>query len=445
VTAMGQVKIDTEGVRTLAQYTQGALEEVARIRTELLRAQGQLDHGPGADAFGKLLAALTDFGTVLADDRRNLVTEVLSIEAEDGVAPGAMTAQSPIPAKAAPGTVYVVVPMMSALVVREPTPPPEPWNTTWVTPSGVVPVGGATRPLSAGDNSIGDKWEAKSESDSDVGHNSSYASHEVRISGGANTSETTDSSGNTTYNWDTYQEMILKAQAGTSGNVGPVNYDLHGAAEAGARADQHLWVRGGPDGFGVGGEANAVAYADANASAGVGADGVGSANAKAGATAGAEAHAHGHGEVGPTGVKGGVGATAFSGADATVGLNGELGPLRGGREISVGTGIGVGLSGDFSLDWDDIGFDLGGKLGLGLALGIDTNFHFSPSGFVDGLGSIFDGENPLDAAGAEWDKQANDAAQQQADQASERGDDAGIHEVASAGDAPPDIKARHLS
>ncbi len=95
---MPRIVIDTDGVRTLAQYTRGAVDQVAQIRLELMRAERELNHQVGADAYGPLLGRLTDLVTVLSDDHRSLVQEVLTLESEEGEAPpatGASAASTP--------------------------------------------------------------------------------------------------------------------------------------------------------------------------------------------------------------------------------------------------------------------------------------------------------------------------------------------------------------
>ncbi len=440
---MARIVIDTDAVRLLARYTNGAIDEVAHIRTELLKAQAILDQGPGADAFGPLLGALTNYATVLTDDYRNLVAEVTTIEAEEGPAAPDWTAA----ADSDPGVSMlelIAYPVTSLSVGQAPAlPPPEPWNTTWVTSGGVIPLGFPTRSTTAGqaaadEAGFGATWETKSETDSASGHNSSSASVKVSVSAGQGASESTDAQGNTTYSWETYQEMVARAHAETSGDLGGVDYRFEGTAEAGASADIHVWAKGGPDGYGAGGEASARVYTDATASGEIGAREIGGAQGYVTGSAGAGASAGAHGQVSTHGGEGGVSVDAYDGADAKLGGGGQLGPLKGSREISVGTGVGVGFSSDISLDWDDIGFDFGGELGLGISLGIDTSVHLSPSGIVHGLGSLLHGDNPFDSSGEHWQHQAEDAARHEAERAAEHAQHDLLNQGASVGDTSTD-------
>jgi hypothetical protein len=149
---MARVVIDTEGVRSLAQYTRGAVEQVARIRTELAQVRQILDTGRGAAHFGPLLAALTDYATVLSDDHHSLVTEVLTIEQEEGDAPQGTEPARPADANAAQiPAVLRTLPIFNGGGPR-PLPPPQPWNTTWVLPGGAIPVGTGTRVGPGGNN-----------------------------------------------------------------------------------------------------------------------------------------------------------------------------------------------------------------------------------------------------------------------------------------------------
>jgi hypothetical protein len=440
---MSRVVIDTEGVRALARYTQGAIDEVFRIRTELLRAQAVLDTGPGRDAFGPLLGALTDFCTVLTDDRRSLVSEALAVEAEEGLAP-ATSVPASVPDRprlpgAGPSAMMIV---FTPLAVRAPlAPAPEPWNSSWVTTGGVIPVGAATRSVNPASRppdelDIGAQWETKADTDSDLGHNNSSAEGQFRLTAGSGSWESTDSSGNTIENWEAYQEMVASVAAQTSGNLGPVDYKFEGQASAGAVNDVHVWTKAGPDGAGAGGSADASVYVDASASAGLSNKDLGAADGHVVGEAAAQAHAEAGAEANNRGLKGGVGGEASADADVKAGYTGHAGPLKGGREVSVGLGTGVGGHASFSLSLDDIGFDLGGKLGLGISFGFAQNLHFSPSGLVDGVGALFSGDNPLDASDQEWSQQSADAGQASADRAADHAGDDLVNERGTTGDGP---------
>ena len=61
---MAIVVIDTDGVRDLARYTRGAIDQVARIRLELVRAGEVLGTGAGAQRYASLLADLAGYAAM---------------------------------------------------------------------------------------------------------------------------------------------------------------------------------------------------------------------------------------------------------------------------------------------------------------------------------------------------------------------------------------------
>jgi hypothetical protein len=443
---MARVVIDTDGVRVLAQYTRGAIDEVVKIRTELLRCQKYLDYGPGADAFSPLLGALTDYCTVLDADNRQLVAAVTSIEQEEGVAPVSVAPDGKAVATT-PGVSSALLLGGIPTLIRptETAPPPRPWNTNWVTPGGVIPIGGPTRTVSPGgpstDADATETWQTKAEADNALGHNSSGAGGQVHVSGGMGGWESHDGRGDTTYNWEDYQKAVAEGHAQISGNLGDLNYNAEVHGETGAEQQIHVWAKGGPDGYSGGAEAHAKVYIEGGASGHADMKEVGSIDGNIAGNAKAEANAHTEAGVSDRGAEGGAGADAFTGANAQMGGKGELGPIKGGREIEVGTGVGVGASGHISMSLDDIGFDFSGELGLGISLGAMTSLHFSPSGFVHGVEAMFDGDNPMDASDNQWQQQDADAAQADADQRGFEQQGDMVNQDANVGDrAPTDPK-----
>ncbi len=409
---MTRIVIDTDGVRNLAQYTRGAIDQVAHIRLELMRAERELNHHVGADAYGPLLARLTDFVTVLSEDHRMLVQEVLALEAEEGAAPAGATPATTTPERTGgprPLDFGKVIPLL--LTNLPSAPPPQPWNTGWVTAGGVIPLGAPTRPVTgtgpgtAGPDGFGPKWETRS-----AGVSTSY---EAGVGG----SRGRGPDGTHYGSWEAYQRMVAEARAAVAGRDGDLHYRGEVKAGVEAAASMHVWYSTGPDGAAVGGTANAEVKVYGSASGGAGIDGVGQISGGVDGEAGANANISAGAALDDDGISAGYAIGAYAGTQGGAAVGGDLGPISSEYGARVGTGVGVKASGGLSLDFDDIGFDFSATLGVVLSLGIDLSIHISPSGIIEGIGAVFNGDNPFEASGREWREQAAEQARQVAAEA----------------------------
>lgn len=401
-----RIVIDTDDLRTVAQHLNGALDQLATIRTALSTVGVDIDDVSDFSARRfQMLSGIETFGATLTQDHNELVREILEIEELEGPPPAVTTQPSHEWDRVSRiDRTDRKLGILAALGVLFASPEgpkddssdaPQPWDEQWVNPDGSVPPGKSTAGSggysASVSTSVGTAWDERADfGDERVGGSARVSGEaEAWAYGEAHAGKAADGGyeASAAVGTGARAESHVEAEA----HAGPAH--AKGSADASAEVSAKAEAEGhiGPEGISGSASAEAKAQARASAEGEVGVDGLGSLKGTVDAEAGAEAWAHASGSIGSDGVSGELGAGGFAGASAGTEFEAEIGGSKASGRVEgrVGVGLEVGVRGGISSKGVKLGLDLGAALGIGGKISIDVEISWDTLNPVNAVKGAF--------------------------------------------------------